>query len=51
MDRIPTKTKWEIHTFLHWAIPEKSKQQGGRGGYGISSRGIKEIACGISGVN
>ena len=40
MDRIPTKTKWEIPTFLHWAIPEKSKQQGGRG--------VTEFPAGVS---
>ena len=52
MDEIPTKKMKKKYTpSLHWATPEKI-QTGKRRrvddmGYGIS-RGIKEIACGIS---
>ena len=38
-----------MKAFLHWAIPEKRKKNGGGGGrgYGIP-RGIEEIAKGVS---
>ena len=53
MLEIPTKIRWrkQYTRSLHWVVPEKNQTGGGVWiwiwGYGIS-RGIKEIACGIS---